>query len=172
MDQYFLIAKVHSIYGKDGFVRIISYSDFPERFFSLNKVFVEFFDNKKEMIIEKVKKEKNFFLFKFENFNNDDEAKYLVDKNIFVSGSDLVKLPEDHFFVHDLIGSSVYQNNVLIGYIKDVLSLSANDVYVIKHVPDKEEELLIPAVKKFIENFDAENKILTLKPGVKLYDEN
>lgn len=171
MDQYFLIAKVHSTYGKDGFVRIISYSDFPDRFFSLKKVYVEFFDNKKEIIVQKVKTKKNFFLFKFENFNNDAEAKYLVNKNIFVSDSDIVELPEDHYFIHDLIGSAVYQKNLLIGHIKDVLSLSVNDVYVIQP-ENKEEELLIPAVKRFIENFDPQKKILTLEPDVELYDEN
>ena len=79
MNDFFLIAKIVSIYEKpsigqgksppgsagEGFVKIFSYSDFPERFVDLQKVYLEFYDEKKEFCIEKVEKIKDYFLLKF-----------------------------------------------------------------------------------------------------------
>ena len=169
MKEFFLIAKIVSIHGKEGFVRISSFSDFPERFFNLQKVYIDFFDDKKEFFVEKVKKQKNDFLLKFKNFESGKELEILVGKEIFVERKDVVKLPESYFFVHDLIGSKVLRNNEEFGIIKDVLSFPANDVYVIDN---KGKEILIPAVMSFIESFDPENKIMILIPGDDFYEKD
>lgn len=169
MADFFLIAKIISVHGKNGFVRIISYSDFPDRFYSLKKVYIDFFGSKKEFVAEEVKKVKDFFVIKFKNFDNEKDAGILIEKEIFVDSENLVKLPEGFYFVHDIIGSRVLRNNEEFGIISDVMALPANDVYVIH---DKlGNEILIPAVAEFIESFDPENKILLLKPGKDLYEE-
>jgi 16S rRNA processing protein RimM len=181
VSEYFLVAKIVSVYekpglpkdkfvpgsGREGFVKIFSYSDFPERFFNLKRVYIDFYGEKKEFYIERVEKVKSFILLKFKNFDTGNDASALVDKEIFVDKDNLVKLPENYFFVHDLIGSSVYRNNLFFGKIKDVLSYPANDVYVIEN---NGEEILIPAVPDYVETFDPEKKILVLKPGDELYD--
>ncbi|MCL5031539.1 MAG: ribosome maturation factor RimM [Bacteroidetes bacterium] len=168
MNEFYLIAKVSSVYGKEGFVKILSYTDFPERFFNLKVVYLDFFDDKKEFFVEEIKKQKNSFLLKFKNFDTASEAEILIDKEIFVDKQNLVKLPKNYFFVHDLIGSKVLRNNVELGVIKDVLKYPANDVYVVDNLG---KEILIPAAFEFIESFDPENKILVLKPGDALYDD-
>jgi 16S rRNA processing protein RimM len=167
--DFFLIAKIVSIYGREGFVRISSFSDFPERFLSLQKVYIDFFEDKKEFFVEKIRKHKNDFLLKFQNFDNDKDIEILIGKEIFVDSENIVKLPENHFFVHDLIGSKVYRNHVEFGVIKDVLTYPANDVYVIDN---KGKEILIPAALEFIESFDHINKIMVLKPGGDFYEDD
>ncbi len=169
MKEFFLIAKIVSIYGKEGFVRISSFSDFPERFYNLQKVYIDFFDDKKEFFVEKVKKKKNDFLLKFKNFNSEKDAEIFLGKEVFVDGKDVVRLPENFFFIHDLVGSRVLRNNEEFGIIKQVLTFPANDVYVIDN---KGKEILIPAVMSFIEKFDPVNKILILTPGGDFYDED
>jgi 16S rRNA processing protein RimM len=183
VNEYFLIAKIVSVYEKplvvqgkpvhgldgEGFVKIFSYSDFPERFYDLKRVYLEFFDEKKEFYVERVEKIKDFFVLKFKNFNTFNDANVLVGKEIFVDNENLVKLPENYFFVHDLIGSDVLRNNEFFGIIKDVLSYPANDVYVIEC---RGNEVLIPAVPDFLESFDPEKKILVLKPGGELYQDD
>lgn len=170
MPEFFLIAKIQSAFDKEGFVRIYAYSDFPERFFSLHKVYIEFSGIKKVFYVEEIKNKKDFFILKFRNFNSDNDVKMLLGKDIFVDENDLVKLPEDQYFIHDIIGSSVFKNEILIGKIADVLVLPANDVYVI----DAEgKEILIPAVKEFIEKFIPSEKKLVLKPKADIdYNEN
>ncbi len=170
MKDYFLIAKIISISGKNGFVQIRSYSDFSDRFFSLKKVYLDFFGDKKEFTVQKVVQHKNFFTLKFVNFDSEEETAFLVGKEIFVDTENLVKLPEGYHFIHDLIGSEVFRNDVKIGILKDVLELPVNDVYVIED--NTGEELLIPAVSDFIESIDAEKKIIVLTPGDSFYEDD
>jgi 16S rRNA processing protein RimM len=131
-------------------------------------VFVDFFNEKKKFFIEDVKKKKDYFLIKFRNFNSERDVELLIGKEIFIDKDNLVKLPEDQFFIHDLIGSEVYKNDKLLGIIKDVLNLPANDVYVVNDAEGN--ELLVPAVKEIILEFNPDTKMLILKPGDDLYE--
>lgn len=167
--DFYLIAKILSLHGKDGFVKIASYSDFPERFFDLKFVFVDFFGEKRKIRVESVLKLKDSFAVKFENFGNSKDCEFLLGKEVFVDSENLVKLPADTFFVHDLIGSRVFQGTVLLGTITDVLSVPANDIYVVAGKDN--EEILIPAVAEYIESFDNVNKVMMLKQGIDFFGE-
>jgi 16S rRNA processing protein RimM len=170
VNDFFLIAAVTSVADKKGSVKIISYSDYPERFNYLSKVYLDFFGEKKLFFVESVKRYKNSYILKFKNFDSDKDSEILVGKEIFVDKDDLVKIPEDHFFIHDLIGSKVIKDNTELGIIKDVLAYPANDVYVVENSNGK--EILIPAVRSIIESFDKMKKILKLKPGEDLYEDD
>ncbi len=170
MSDFFLIAKIVSIHGKDGFVNIISHSDFPDRFYKLDQVYIDFFDDKKEFFVEKVVEQKKKVALKFKNFDNDKDAQVLIGKDIFVGEEKVVKLPEGSYFIHDLLGSKVYRNGEEFGSLKDVLRFPANDVYIIEDMLG--EEILIPAVKDYIESFDREKKILVIKPGDEIYEDD
>lgn len=168
MSEYYLIAKVISPFGSGGYVNIFLFTDFPDHLFSLKKVYIDFFSEKKEFRIEQVKCSDDKYIMKFENFNDEKSVELFSGKEIFIAEEDLVKLPEDQFFIHDIIGSKVLRNNVEIGLVTDVLSFPANDVYVIKD--KKSNEILIPAVRDYIESFNPTEKIMLLKPGEDLYD--
>jgi len=170
VSDFYLIATVTSVSGKNGAVKIISHSDYPERFFYLSKVYIDFFGEKKLFFVEKVRQNKNYFTLKFRNFNSEQESEILVGKEIFVDEENLVKLPDNHFFIHDLIGSRVIKNDKELGVIKEVYQYPANDVYVIEDSSSK--EILIPAILGLIESFDKVNKILKLKPGEDLYEDD
>lgn len=82
----------------------------------------------------------------------------------------LVELPADTFFIHDLIGTEVFMNGNSIGKITDVITLPSNDVYVINN--NNGEELLIPALKSVLKSFDAEKKIMILNPDSVVFDDD
>ena len=170
MSDFYLIATVTSVSGKNGAVKIISYSDYPERFFYLSKVYIDFFGEKKLFFVERVKQNKNFFTLKFKNFNSEQDSEILVGKEIFVDEENLVRLPENNFFIHDLIGSRVIKGDKELGVIKEVFQYPANDVYVIEDRSGK--EFLLPAILRIIESFDSAKKILKLKPGEDLYEDD
>jgi 16S rRNA processing protein RimM len=169
VSEYFLLARITSTADKKGFVKIDSYSDFPERFFSLKEVYIDFFGTRKKFFVEEVKKLKGDFFIRFRNFNTDKDTKVLLNREIFVEEKDVVKLPENVYFVHDLLGSQVFRNGKLFGKIKDVLPYPANDVYVIEDVSSG--EILLPALSELIESFDPENKVMVLKPGESFYED-
>ena len=172
MSDFFLIAKIASLDGNDGFVKIISYSDFPGRFYKLDKVYIDFSDDKKEFYVEKAVEKNKQIVLKFKNFDSDKDTQVLVGKNVYVDEEKVVRLPEGSYFIHDLLDSKAYRNGKEFGILKDVLRFPANDVYVI--VDTVGEEILIPAIEDYIESFDREKKILVIKPGDEIYenDEN
>lgn len=164
-----MVARITSIADKKGFVKIYSYSDFPERFFSLREVYIDFFDSKKKFTVEAVKKNKDDFFIKFRNFDSDNDTRVLLNKEIYVEEKDAVKLPEKVFYIHDLLDCKVFRNDKLFGIIKDVLSYPANDVYVIEDVNGR--EVLLPALSELIESFDPVKKVMILKPGESFYED-
>jgi 16S rRNA processing protein RimM len=168
--DFFLIAKFSSLWGRDGFVKVELYSDFPEQFDKLDKVSVDFWGDKKLLYIEDVKQSGKSFALKIKNFNSERDASVFIGRELFVEKKDLVKLSGKKYFNHDLIGSKVFQSGTEIGVIEDVLKLPANDVIVIKR--DKGKEVLIPLVLEFIERFDPEKKILVLKKEMAHDDED
>jgi 16S rRNA processing protein RimM len=170
VSEFYLIATVVSAFGKNGAVKITSHSDFPERFMNLSEVYIDFFNNKKLFFVDNVEQHNNIFTIKFRNFDSDKDVGILIGKDLFVDEEHLVKLPENYFFIHDLIGSRVVKNELEIGIIKDVQKYPANDIYVV--IDNHGNEILIPAVLDFIVSFDPLKKILILKPGEDLYDDD
>jgi 16S rRNA processing protein RimM len=172
LSDFYLIGKILSLYGKEGYVKVAPFTDFPESFSERKKVYLDFFGFKKEFLIESVMEVKDLFVLKFRNFNSDDESEYLLGKEIFVTENDLAQLKKNEFFIHDLIDSKVIQSGEEIGKIIDVLSLPGNDLYVVKSLG--RGNILIPAVLENIESFNPEEKILRIKPGIDLFyeDEN
>ena len=158
--DYFLIAKVQQLYGKDGCVRLESHSDFPERYLSLKKVYIDFWGDKKMFYVEDVKDVKGKIIVKFKRFDSPRDAQVLINRDVYVVEKDVVSLPQNYFFVHDLIGSEVFAGIERIGLVSDVIKAKANDILVI--LTDDKKEELIPFVLNYIEKFDAARKKLIL----------
>lgn len=168
MDGFILIARIVSVYGRDGFLRLSSFSDFPDRFFKLKTVSVEFYASFKQLKVEKVKSDGQDILIKFEKFDSDRDVEVLVGKDVYVPEDELVKLPANTYFIHDLIGSKVIFKGAELGTIEDVMVLPANDVYVIRK---EGKEVLVPAVSEFIESFSADEKLMVLSGNYPGYDD-
>lgn len=170
--DFFLVAEVFALSKYEGYVTLKSHSDFPERFFKLKSVYINVFGQLKEFLVDDVKLSQNVFHLKFVNFNNSEDLHFLVGSKLFVKPNNSVKLKTYEYFIHDLIGSQVIRRGLFFGMIEDVLCLPANDVYVIKNSENK--EVLIPAVKVYIESFDAKDKklFLTEQADIFEYDEN
>ncbi|MFC2094329.1 ribosome maturation factor RimM [Bacteroidota bacterium] len=170
MKDYFFIAKVTTLFGRNGFVKIELFPNSFEYLNELDKVFIDFWGDKKVFYVEEVKHVGNAFALKFKNFNDERDAGVFIGRDLFVAKDDFVNLPETTFSFNKLIGSKVFQSNAEIGVITDVFTAPANDVIVIKR--NKDKELLLPLVLEFIEEFDPENKILILKKEIDYDDED
>jgi ribosomal 30S subunit maturation factor RimM len=84
LEDYFLIAKIISVYDDDGYVKVKSFSDFPERFFLLDKVYIYIFGDYREFFVEDVEKAVKYFLLNFQNFDSETDVEFLVGSSIFV----------------------------------------------------------------------------------------
>lgn len=168
LDDFYLIGEVKSIYGPDGSVIIKSFSDFADRFFELERVVIDYFGKTKELEIEFAKETNNLLIFKFRRFNNEDDVLFLIGKKLYVSKENLFKLPDDTIYIHDLIDCEIYKDSLFFGKLIDVLSLPNNDVYVIEK--NDGNEVMIPAVKKYIKKIVPEEKKIFLSIESEIFE--
>jgi len=161
LSAFYLVAEIKEVYKKrEGFLSVLPVTDFPGRFVCGLKVYIDVFNDKNPFIIENAVEEKGKLLLKFKNFNTSEDVSFLVGKKIYVTEDELIELPENTFYIHDLTGCKVYKNNKFFGNLIDVLSLPANDVYVIKNSEGK--EILVPAVESFIDKINIKEKRIDL----------
>ena len=162
MEGFVSIGYVQSVYRDSPLLRVQVLTDFPERFNAGNIVYFEFSGGKpNKQEIEESYQEKQSFLIKIKNFDVPEVCEIFIDKYILIPEKDLKILPDDEFYIHDLIGSEVVIEDSVAGKITDVMLLPANDVYTVETPTGA--EFFIPAVKDVIELFDRVNKRLVLK---------
>lgn len=161
------IAKVVNTHGVRGEVKAVPLSDFPDRYASLKQVFVEGDKRNQVCTVESVRWNKGHLLMKFEEIDNPEHAGLLKNKYLVIPIDDVIPLPEDSFYLFEIIGLDVYHSDGgKIGTVKDVLQTSANDVYVIQD--QNEKEVLIPALKNIVKQVDLENNLMIVQvpPGL------
>jgi 16S rRNA processing protein RimM len=145
------------MHGYRGWVRLIPLTDFPERFFNLDKVFVTRGKTCCEYRIEQVKQYKQFILLKFKEISEMNAASALKGAFLQLTSAQLVKLPADTYYIFDLLGMKVYTTRQeYLGELKDVLLTGANDVYVVE--PEEGRSILIPALKQIVKEVDVRNR--------------
>ncbi|NLN15092.1 MAG: ribosome maturation factor RimM [Tissierellia bacterium] len=160
--DYTIVGKIINTHGIKGEVKVYPLTDDIERFSDLEKVYIG--DSKKKFHIDRVRYHKGFPIIGFREIQDINEVLPYRDEYIYVDQEDRIVLPEDHYFIHDLIDCSVYDmDNNLIGILKDVIQYTANDVYVVKDEANR-KEYLIPAVKEFVKEVDIENKRIYIDP--------
>jgi len=88
-------------------------------------------------------------------------AEEIVGHYLFVDAHHRVKPPRGRYFVHQIVGLTVLdETGAVVGRVRDVLKLPAQDVYVIER---HGREVLLPAVKEFVLSVDPEAGILRVR---------
>jgi len=157
----YLIGYVLKPQGLKGEIKVNPVSPDPERFKSLNKVYLKN-DTIQAYLVEKVRISNKFVFLKFREVNSRDEAELLRDCEILIDPDERIRLSADEYFIHDLFGCQVFtQQGDLLGTLVDVWQSSSNDVYVVKNQIG--EEILVPAIKDIIKNVDLETKKIIIQ---------
>ena len=156
------IGKITRTRGLKGEVVIFPYTDDPDRFFLLKEVWVSGKKTSRLFQIEKVKKLKQNVFLKFQEVNSPEAARPLVNSFLEIEKEKLLPLPQNRYYIFDIIGLKVLTNKgEEIGTIEDVVSLPANDVYVVRK---GKKEYNIPAVKEVVSKIDLDKKIVVIQP--------
>lgn len=162
------IGKIVNAVALKGEVKIYNYSDYKERFEEIEKILVMDGRELREMKIENIRYQKNMVIAKLGGVDDRTQAEKLKDCDVFITEEDLRILPEDTFYIRDLIGCAVVDDAAgqKIGTVKDVIQNCAQDIYQIELTSGG--EALVPAVAQFIKKIDIENKIIKINviPGL------
>lgn len=159
------VGKITGAFGIRGELKVYPYTDKPDRFEELDRVFAD----SQEYVITNVRYQKNLILLKFQGISDRNAAEKLRGTELSINRENLRELEEDEFFIFDLIGlEAVDENGKHIGRVCDVIQNSAQDLYEIE--TDDGKRHLIPAVYEFIPEIDLESGIMMIKPIPGLLD--
>lgn len=156
MDDFLTAGIVTTAHGVHGEVKVFPTTDDVRRFKKCKELIVETKKERKTLKVLGVKFFKQFVILKFEGIDTMDDALLLKQANLLVTRANAVKCEEDEYFIADLYGLKVYdEEKNYIGEISEVYQTGANDVYEIKR--EDETTVLIPAIKECVKNVDVKN---------------
>ncbi len=153
-----IVGRLGRTRGLQGEIWVIPDTDFPGRFLGLTEIFVRVRADweKKKLISARMISNRPVLLF--ENIASPEDASRLTNCDIAVLKTDVVKLAEGSYYIFDLVGCQVVdeQSMQTVGEIVAVDQYPANDVYIVQKPSGA--TILCPAVKRFVKHVDIERK--------------
>lgn len=157
MEDLLQVGAITQTHGIRGEVKVFPTTDDVKRFKKLKEVILDTGKEKMTLEIEGVKFFKQFVILKFKGFDNINDIERYKGKNLYVTRENAVKLKRDEYFIADLIGLEVYdEDDQHLGTLTNVIETGANDVYEVKFEDGR--EVLFPAIKQCILDVDMENR--------------
>lgn len=169
MVDYFEIGHISNTHGLKGEMKVRPFTENKKRYEELKKILINIKDEYREYEVESVRYQKDVVLLKLKGVDDIDAAEKLKNHYISIQREDAKKLQNNEYFIADLIGSEIFESEVLIGVLDDIFTAGASDVYVIKRKGKK--DLLLPALKSIIKKVDVENKRIDVEIPRGLEDE-
>lgn len=146
--KYLLVGQVTKPQGIAGLVRIRPETDDPARFLDLNTVYRLDGSRYMPLTIGGVSVRDGMVLARLAGASSRDEAEAQRGMALYVSREDAVALPEDRYFIADLVGCRLEdRQGKPLGELVEVLQPGSADVYVVRTASGR---MLLPALKKVV----------------------
>ena len=150
------VGKIVNTHGLKGEVKIVTWTDTPDVFEDIEYVYAKKKHEEIKLTTKNIKYQKNNIIVKFAEINSIDEAETFKNSVLSCDREQLGELPEGVYYIADLIGCTVFENEKELGKISDVFNTGANDIYAVSRPQQK--DLLIPVLEETIKKVDIENK--------------
>lgn len=139
---YLECGQIVNTHGIRGEVKIVPWADSAEFLCQFSTLYVDGLPVK----VQNARVHKGSVIAQLEGVSDVNAAMLMKNKVVYIRRED-AKLPEGAFFLADIMGLDVVdESGNKLGILKDVLSPSRQQVYVV----EGEREILIPAVPEFI----------------------
>ena len=162
--QYLEVGKITNVHGLMGEVRVQPWADSPDFLCRFKTLYVD--ETHWPIQVERARVHKNMVILKLKDITDVNGALALRNAILYIDRK-AADLPEGSFFLADLMGMEVRdaKNGAVLGKIADVLTLPANNVYVVR---GGEREWMIPAVPEFVAevNIDEDYMRVNLMEGL------
>ncbi|MBQ1172136.1 MAG: 16S rRNA processing protein RimM [Lachnospiraceae bacterium] len=167
MEDLLQVGILSSTHGVRGEIKVFPTTDDVKRFKKNKEYILGTKNGNMDVRVESVKFFKQFVILKFEGIDTLDDILAYKGCSLYVNRAHAVKLQKDEYFIADLIGMEVFdEDENYIGKLTDVLETGANDVYEI--TTEDEKTYLFPAIKECIKKVDMDNRKITayVMPGL------
>jgi 16S rRNA processing protein RimM len=145
-----LIGEVLRPHGNRGEMKIYPITTDPERFQKLREVIMRSGKIDQHFKITSARVQNDIVLLALEGIETIDQAEKYRGWEVRIDRSEVPPLKEGWYYF-ELEGMQVYEGDVLLGTLTQVLETGANDVYVVKGAKG---ELYIPALKSVVQKVD------------------
>lgn len=164
--QFLEAGQIVGTHGVRGEVRVQPWCDSPA---FLSQFTTLYYDEGRIPVKVRARAHKNVALLAIEGVDTVQEASMLRGRVLYLDRAD-VKLPEDSYFIQDLIGLRVVDadSGGEYGVLTDVSATGANDVY---HVRTPRGEVLVPAVPSIVTAIDVDGGAVSIRPIGGLFDD-
>ncbi len=169
MKKYLEIGKIVSVQGLKGEIRVEPWCDSPDFLCEFDTLYFD--KGKTPLEVERSRQQKNIVIMKIKGTDTVEQAQTLRNKILYMDRDD-VELEEGAYFVQDLIGLTVIDNDSGRDYGKicEVSFTGANDVY---HIKDKDGVVrLIPAIPDVVISTDIGEGVMKIHVLEGLFDED
>ena len=156
--EFIAIGEILTPWGVKGKLKVEVITDFPQRFASSSKVYV----NQQPMTIDSCIWHKGKVIIKLNTIDSIEDAQRLRGQPIEIHHSQLQPLPEGQYYHFQLIGLEVCTTErELLGNITEILASKSNDTYV---VHGAKGEILIPAIEDVVKSIDLDKGRIVIEP--------
>jgi len=151
------LGKIIKPHGIKGELKIKLYNNDSKTFIIGQKVWIDDGKNNyNSYVVEKSSFLSKKFKLKLVSIDSRNSAESLRNHTLLVSRASFPKLKPEEFYLVDLIGFIVEdQNSNVVGKICEIMENPANDILI---VVNNHEEYLIPLLDNFVKLFDFKNK--------------
>ena len=150
--QFLEAGQIVTTHGVHGEMKVLPWADGPDFLLEFDRVRIEGNDYK----VESCRIQKSCNLLKLEGIDTMEAAQAMHGKTLQIYREDT---DPDIIFAVELIDMDVFQEDLWIGKITEVLDYPGNKVYVVKG----EKTYMIPAVKAFILSTDMDANRMQVK---------
>ncbi|MBE6003232.1 MAG: 16S rRNA processing protein RimM [Lachnospiraceae bacterium] len=151
MQEKLRVGTVVTTHGLKGEVKVYPTTDDPDRFYDLEKVFLDrsgSMENMLQLEVQNVRFFKNLAIVKFKDYDSIDDVLPFRKGELYVDRADAIPLQEGEYFIGDIIGCRVLdEDDKELGTVKEFLETGAHDVMLVKTTG---KDLMIPYCDPFI----------------------
>lgn len=149
------VGKIVGTHALKGELKIRSNSDFnEERFEKGELLYVRYQNQNQEFMIASVRVHKGNYLVAFEEYQDINLVEKYVGCFVYAKKDESL-LADNEYYVKDIIGCKVYQQERYLGEVSNIMDNGRHDILVIKN---DTKEFSIPYVDAFVKDEDIENK--------------
>lgn len=163
--NFIAIGKIVKTIGIKGNLKVVSLTDFPERFNSIKKIFL-YDENKQKFLVNETDGSTEFKVteckvydkyvnIKFDNYDRIEESSALINLILMIAEDKRVKLEKGNYYYYEMVGMNVFNKGELIGQIESVVNYGNDDLF---NVTNNGQQILIPFRKEFVKNIDIKDK--------------
>ena len=160
-----MIGEILRAHGVRGELKVYPLTHNPRRFKKLSEVILQRGCETVRMPVRRADVQPDIVVLSLEGIDTREQAERYRGYEVRVERAAVPLLGPDTYYYFELEGMRVFEGDVFLGELTQIVQTGANDVYVVK---GPRGEVCIPALKSVVKQVDVEEKRMQveLPPGL------